>query len=244
MKALFRTNALVAVLFLAGCADVHWGNKPTIKGSGEIVSESREVSGFDRVSVSGSGKLQVIQGDTESLTIETDDNLLAYIKSEVSGSHLKIGPDDVNLRPTRTIQYQLRLKDLRQLRLSGSLDAESESLETGQLELSISGSGSIEIRSLSAEELSLHISGSGRCEVAGKAPQLDVHISGSGDCLAGGLASETGEVHISGSGNAVLWVNNSLDAHVSGSGRVDYYGRPTVNHRVSGSGRVQSLGAK
>jgi hypothetical protein len=37
------------------------------------------------------------------------------IKSDVSGGLLKLGPENVNLKPTRTIRYQLQLKDLREL---------------------------------------------------------------------------------------------------------------------------------
>jgi len=110
---------------LAGCVNFNWSSGPSVKGSGNVVAETRPVSQFDRVSVSGAGHLAIVQGDQESLTIETDDNLLPLIKSEVAGGLLKLGPENVNLNPTRTIRYQLRLKDLRELHLSGALEAEA-----------------------------------------------------------------------------------------------------------------------
>ena len=49
----------------------------TIDGSGNIVTESREVRGFDRVNLSGFGEVIIEVGDEESLTISTDDNIIA-----------------------------------------------------------------------------------------------------------------------------------------------------------------------
>ncbi len=53
----------------------------TIQGSGDVITESRDVSGFDSVSLTGIGRVIITQGDKESLTIEADDNLLEYITS-------------------------------------------------------------------------------------------------------------------------------------------------------------------
>ena len=47
-----------------------------LDGSGDVISESREVSDFNRVVFGGVGELQLTQGDQESLTVTADDNLL------------------------------------------------------------------------------------------------------------------------------------------------------------------------
>ena len=71
-------------------------SKNTIRGSGNITKESRQVSGFREVSVRGSGHLSITQGEIESLEIECDDNLLPYIQTIVRNEILKIGPKDVS----------------------------------------------------------------------------------------------------------------------------------------------------
>jgi hypothetical protein len=233
-----------AVTQLTGCSLSFWSNSIGVKGSGHVISEDRAVSGFDRVSLSGSGHLAIVQGDQEGLTIEADDNLLPLIKSEVSGGSLRLGPEDVNLRPSNTIQYRLRLKNLKELHLSGSLDADAPSLRTDGLVLSISGSGRIQVRQLDTGNLDVHVSGSGDIDVAGKADHQQVAISGSGDYRAGGLESQKIAVHISGSGDATVWAHEALEAHVSGSGGIKFYGSPQLDTHVSGSGSVRSLGAK
>jgi len=240
--SLIPLSALCALL--AGCVNFNWSSTPSVKGSGNVVSETRQVSRFDRVSVSGSGHLSIVQGDQELFTIEADDNLLPLIKTEVSGGLLKVGPENVNLRPSRTIRYQLQLKNLKELRLSGSLEAEAPSVKTDRLQLSISGAGRIRVPQLEAGVLSVDISGSGDFDLGGKVDRQTVHISGSGNYRAGDCQSQDATVQISGSGNATVCVQRTLDAHVSGSGDIRYYGSPQVNTLVSGSGSVHSLGNK
>jgi hypothetical protein len=221
----------------------HW-NYPTIKGSGNIVTEERSVAGFDHVSLGGAGRLTIIQGDLEGLTITTDDNLLESIESTVSGQRLRIGPDRVSLRPTRDIEYVLRVKDLRRLDLSGSLSATTDAITAETIAFHISGSGKIQVGELDTDQCEVHISGSGRVELRGRADSQDLRVSGSGDYRAGDLRSRSANMRISGSGDAVVWVADRLDTSISGSGSIAYYGSPTTSQSVSGSGKVRSLGAK
>ena len=174
--------------------------------------------------LSGSGHLSISQGDQESLTIEADDNLLPLIQSRVADRALHLGPEHGSLAPTKTIRYRLQLKNLKELHLSGSLDAEAESIKTDQLVLRISGSGDIEL--------------------GGKADRQQISISGSGNYRAGDCASQNTTVDVSGSGDATVWARLTLDAHVSGSGDISYYGSPRINSHVSGSGGIHQAGDK
>jgi len=216
----------------------------TVTGDGRVVSQAREVGEFNQVSVSGSGDLFVSQGGEESLSIETDENLLPLIKSEVSHGRLWIGSENVNLRPSKTIRYNLKLKNLNALDLSGSVNATAPTVKAENLALQISGSGRIEVPQLQAKVLSVHISGSGDTTAAGEVERQDIHISGSGSHLAPELACSQAEAQISGSGHATLRVKDALSAHISGSGTVEYYGSPQVTREISGSGQVRHLGDK
>ncbi|SPE62414.1 conserved exported hypothetical protein [Verrucomicrobia bacterium] len=240
LKNLLSATSWLILVGLAGCSfSPGW---TTVSGNGQITNSSRAVSNFDRVSVSGGGEFFITQGDEEGLTIETDENLLPLIKSEVSGGELWIGPKDQNLRPSRSLRYELKLKNLTALRLSGSAQAEAKTIKTEGLSLAVSGSGHIEIPHLEAKELSVHISGSGTTVVAGEVERQEVHISGSGSHRAAELKCRQASAHISGSGRATLRVRDELSAHISGSGDVEYYGSPQVSRQVSGSGEVRRVG--
>lgn len=239
MKSYLVAPLLLLAAGLAGC--VNMTGWQTVHGSGNVVSETREVSQFDRVSVSGAGELTIEQGDEESLSIEADDNLLPYLRSEVDRGRLSIGPQNVNLRPTQTIRYRLQLRRLNELHLSGSVRAEAPMIKTERLVLRISGSGSMNIGQLDSRALSTDISGSGRISAAGRVETQELNISGSGDQHTPDLQCSQAQAHISGSGRAWLWVVESLKAEISGSGRVEYRGKPDVDSHVSGSGRVRHI---
>ena len=234
---------LVLIPFMQGCSDFSFirGGFRSVSGSGAIVTETREVSDFDRVSVSGAGNLKLIQGDEESLTIVADDNFMPLIQSEVTGGHLRIGPRNVSLRPTQAIQYTLKLRTLKGLDLSGSLRASAEKITAEVFESGVSGSGRLRIENLEADQVSIRISGSGDVYLAGTALEQQTRISGSGGYDGAGLKSRNAEVTISGSGGATLQVSEELNARISGSGSVKYYGSPKVTQHVSGSGKIRSL---
>jgi hypothetical protein len=239
---MYKLATLVLIVLLLGACGLK-----AVRGSGDLVTESRDVGGFDRVVLRGSGEVIITQDGTESLTVETDDNVIEYVTTEVKGRTLELGfegfEDAVLVSPTRLI-FDLHLKDLTGLEISGSGDMEAESIETDRLEIKVSGSGDVRIDSLAAEEVELKISGSGDIELAGDAARQDITISGSGKCRAGDLRGEVVDVSVGGSGDAIVWATESLDVRITGSGSVDYYGAPSTDLSTSGSGSINGRGEK
>jgi hypothetical protein len=97
-KLLVVLTAIMLLVSACGIAPVF--------GSGKIVTETRQVSGFDKVSVSGGGELIIIQDGTESVTVETDDNLMQYLVAEVRGGTLDLYLEKdhmTNLRPSKLV---------------------------------------------------------------------------------------------------------------------------------------------
>ncbi len=233
---------LVAVM-LSGCeiGDAVF-NSEHIRGSGRVVQEKRDVHGFNQVRLSGVGSLEIRQGNQESLTVEADDNILPRIRTDVEDGTLVIGMEPrVSVSPTAEIRYQLTVRELSALGVSGSGDIHSASLRGQSFGVHVSGSGKIMLEELTATTLTADISGSGTVEMSGKVDSQNIHISGSGDYDCGRLQSDSTEVTVSGSGDSKVWADKSLGVHVSGSGNVEYYGNPQVSKHVSGSGGVCKL---
>lgn len=229
---------LGVILTVTACTSI-------VRGSGDLITETRQVSNFDRIVLSGSGDVIVTQGGSESLTIETDDNVMEHVRAEVENGELQLGFEPgVNIVSYTRLVFNVGVDDLIGLAISGSGDIESDSVETDDLAVSISGSGDVQIADLTAGEVRANISGSGEIYLSGDAAAQDVSISGSGKYLAGDLCSESVEVGVSGSGDATVCANETLDVHVSGSGSVNYYGRPSINTSGSGSGSINNLGEK
>jgi len=200
-------------------------NFRSIKGSGDLITESMEVSSFDRVSLSGIGKVIITQGKGESLSIETDDNVMEHISVEVDGRTLKLGfKNGFNAISPTQLKFSVGVDALSGLAISGSGDIESDELETGHLEVKVSGSGRVQIADLNADMVNAEISGAGDIKLTGDATMQDVEISGAGNYLAGDLCSESVRVSISGSGNATVCATDTLDSDISGNGKINNLG--------------------
>jgi hypothetical protein len=229
---------LVAVLTVTACSVINIG-------SGDLITETRQVSNFDRVALEGLGEVIVTQGGSESLTIETYDNIMEHVKAEVEDGTLKLSlKEDVNFIFPRRLIFSVGVDDLTGLTIAGSGKIESELIETEDLEVRVGGSGDVRIADLTGGEVKAKISGSGGIDLAGEAAAQDITISGSGKYLAGDMCSESVKVSISGSGDATVCATETLDSNISGSGSVNYYGQPSISTSVSGSGNLNNLGEK
>jgi hypothetical protein len=229
---------------LSGCDAIEESlNAERIRGSGRVVQEKRSVSGVTEVRLATVGELNVQQGSTESLTVEAEDNLISRIRTDMEGGTLVIRVDrGVSISPTAPVRYDLTVRELRELELSGSGKIHAAPLHSDEFSVRIPGSGDIRLDQLEANSLTAEISGSGKITVPGKVVSQKVRISGSGDYDGRSLQSRSADISVSGSGDSTVWVQDDLSAHISGSGTVDYYGNPKIVKHISGSGGVHNLG--
>lgn len=234
-----------------------------VRGSGNVISDDRSVSGFDKVDKGGSGNMIIEQGDEEALRVVAEDNLMEYIETRVRDRTLEIRiSEDVDMAPTEEIRYYLTVKSLEAISVSGLGDVMVPALETERLSadinsygglmienlntewlfVDINSFGSMEIGNLSTEQLSVDMSSMGNLVInGGRASQQDVDISSLGNYEAGELSSDEAEVHISSLGSATVRVSEYLRAEISGKGKVRYHGSPSVELDVSGSGGIEPI---
>ncbi len=246
MKNRISILIIITILVLSSLACSvnigNWGFR-TVKGSGDVTSEEREVSSFSELEFSGVGDVYIELGDVEALRIEAEDNLLEYIETEVRGDKLEIGiRDRVNLQPEEPINFYLTVKTLDSIAVSGLGDIEAPAFEATRFSVDISGAGDVTLQDLTADKLVVSISGLGNLVVEdGTVGEQDVDISGAGDYEARDLESAEADVQLSGLGSATIWVTDYLNVEISGAGSVRYAGDPSVESSVSGLGDVEKL---
>ena len=236
------TDLLLGVgllLALAACDT----NTPAgqLVGSGRLVSETRAVSGVTGVTLTLDGALTITQGDTESLVVEAEDNILPIIKTTVTNGMLTIGTDPAvtSFRTTKPMSYRLSVKTLNAITLTASGTAKASTLNTTDLRLTVNGSAGIKIDQLSAQAVHVTGSGSGDIALAGKVTTQEITLSGSGSYQAARLTCDSATAQLSGSGGATIVVGKTLEAHLTGSGNLTYAGSPAkVTQTATGSGRV------
>jgi len=214
------------------------------RGSGNITTETRTVSNFDRVILTGIGDLVLIQGDSEGLEIEAEDNVISRITSEVKNGTLEIGFDTRTVIPTKSVKFRLTMRNIRGIESKGVSNINANDFTTDQLDIGISGTGNITMRDITAEQVTVNVSGAGSLTLDGKADQQKITMSGAGNFNGEDLESGTSDITITGLGRATVWVTEALDVTISGTGGVDYYGSPSVSQQISGLGRLKDMGNK
>ena len=240
-KYLFISVAIITTLMLNACAF------SLTQGSGKVVTETRQISGFDQVELSGIGSLTITQGDKEGLQIDAEDNILPRIETIVQNRTLQIRYQNNDWQntvvPTKPIKFLLSVNNINGMELSGAGSITSANVKTDNLTISSSGAGSVKIGSLSAKSLTTNLSGLGGCELAGKVNSQNVVISGTGSYNAPDMESQNTTIIISGAGSSTVWSTSSLNVTISGAGSVSYYGSPNVTKTISGIGSINSLGS-
>ena len=215
-------------------------------GSRRVATEDVKVSNFDQVNFSTIGELTITQGDRESLMIEAESNVMSRITTSVRGGTLYIEMKSGiwNVVPTKPLKYDLTVKELTALDLSGLGNVYAGAIDTDRLDLDVSGAGKIVIRSLTADILEVEHTGLGQCELSGQVRRQEVVLTGASEYDAADLESEKAEVVLTGLGKATVWATETLDIELSGAGSVSYYGNPRVTQNVTGLGKVKSLGSR
>lgn len=231
---------LLIILFISGC-DFIAGR--IINGSGNIVTEERNIHAANKIKLAGSYDVELSQGSTASVKVEADDNLMKHIIIENDGNWLVIkSKDHENLMATKTIKIYITTNELQAIELVGSGNIIAKDKFTGgnQLELKIAGSGNMDLQ-INTPKVNAHIAGSGNVLIAGETKDEEIHIAGHGDYKAENLKAENAKVNIAGSGNVKIFASNTLNISIAGSGNVFYKGNPTISQHVAGSGKIKQL---
>lgn len=203
----FVGAVIVTALVVAACT----------VGSGNLITETRDVSDFDEIVLLGSGDVIVTVTGTESLEIEAEDNIMPLLTSDVVDGRLELGQTE-SITTSRGITYTITAAQLVGVTIKGSGDINGTDIDAISFEAAIEGSGNIDI--------------------AGTSDDLTVRIEGSGEVDGRDLTSATGTVTIDGSGSAVVNVTDDLTVTINGSGDVEYMGDPVLNQTINGSGSV------
>jgi hypothetical protein len=228
----------IGISSLASCIGV-LGKR--VKGNGHITSTERSVSTFKNVEVSGAINVFVSQGETKSVKIEGDENLLPYIEVSQEGDKIIVRDrPGYNLSPTGDMKVYVTSPTYNNIEVSGAcnITGQTKISVTDELSLSVSGAGDIKME-VDAPKLKAEVSGSGSIKLSGQTKDTELELTGAAHAYCYDLLAENTKVDISGAGTAEVYASVKLDAEVSGAGTVHYKGNATnVNQHVSGAGSV------
>jgi len=195
-------------------------NPNAIHGSGNIITESRNVGSFSKINLSGSPDVDVTVGSGVSVAVTADDNIVPIINTTVDGDTLNIDSKQ-SYSTSHDVKVKITVPTLDGVFVSGSGDIHATGLKAGEMRVKVTGSGDITLN--------------------GTAGHLSTEVTGSGDVRAGDLSARSVQVNVTGSGDVTVRATEELDATVTGSGDVHYFGNPPqVRKHVTGSGDISA----
>ena len=209
--------------------------------SGEKNVQTRQVSGFHGVDVSGGIDLYLSNGPESVAISASSTEVRDHIVTEVVGGILRIhmesnwssGMDNVK------VKAYVSLNNLKNLEGSGGGDIIFENLIRAEdLDVHLSGGGTLKGK-LNVNHLVINQSGGSDVKLSGNVKNLTLNASGGGNLNGFDLVTDYASIHASGGSATELTVNKELRAVVSGGGDITYKGAASVKEiKSSGGGSV------
>ncbi len=240
MTTIIKMTALLCLTLMALSCQMVSNIGTGIQGDGNVQSQERTVSGFNKIEVSNGIDLFLTQGDAESLTVQADENLLEIINTEVVGGTLRIYTEK-SIRSAASRKVKVTFKNIDALTASSGSDVLSNSiLELEDLKVRASSGADVDLE-LNAQNIFASSSSGSDIYLSGSAQSIEADASSGSSVKASKLSAENGTADASSGADVSINVSGKLSANASSGGDVTYYGNPqSVDKNKSSGGRVRS----
>ena len=156
MKLTFLFSCFLAIV----CSSCHYIGGKRIHGNGNNVTQSRTAGKFNSLDISGAIDVYVKQDSTQSVKVETDENLQQYVEVYENNGVLVISPkDNYNLDATNKIKVYVAAPSFRTIDVSGASNIVGEN------------------KLVSDETLDIELSGASEAKVDLKAPRINAEVA-------------------------------------------------------------------
>jgi len=238
LRKIFTLNLLLVGALLLGACNVTIGGNP-IQGRGEMVSHTFQVEDFTAIDIGGNYNVVWRQSQTQTLTIEMQENLFEHLQVSVANGVLLVDSRRTfNTGLGNTPRIYIHTPALDAVSFSGAANATDwDTIRAQNFSIDVSGAANISI-ALEVEQLDIDVAGAADIELSGSAGTANLISSGAGSISAFSLQTASANIDLSGVGSTDISVSDTLDVDISGAGQVRYRGNPTVTQDVSGLGRV------
>jgi hypothetical protein len=209
------TISIFAALLLSSLGGCDWHR---VRGNRVITTEQRQVGAFANIEAEGAFQIEWKKGPP-ALSLTTDQNLLPYIKSEISGDKLRLHSTE-NLSPSHGIKVFVSSAALSGVQFRGAIRFSAHQI--------------------SGTNFFLESRGASKITLDGKVGELTAGMTGASKLNAEALQTQRTELSLTGASKAEVNVTDTLKASITGAGKVVYSGNPrTVEKSVTGAGSIR-----
>jgi len=223
LSAVGALFAIVVLFIASGRVAVSNADVQPIE-PGERYSIASDLANFDKIDISGSWEVELIQGDSWNVDLSSAEESSGRIEVSVSNGTLNLSQrSSFNLwgsgsDPVATVQ----MPNLSELDIAGASEVEIVGFEGEELDVDVAGA--IEITAKESRYTNLMIDGAGAVDVEFK-----------------GLIATNAQIDMSGASDMTLTMDGGeLTGDISGAGSVDYYGSVSKQSiDISGAGSIE-----
>ncbi len=184
--------------------------------------------------------LVLSQGTKPMLSIVTKKGLMGEVTTQVVGSQVVI--KRVNRDQKREdVTIYITLPKLEKLQISRDVKLNTTNMLTLEsLEINVNGvlSGNLIV---TTSTLDIQSNGVLKLKASGSADMLSLDMPGVGNADMLDLKVKKAKVEVNGVGNAMVNVEEFLEADVNGVGKISYKGSPQLKVKISGIGKVKEI---
>lgn len=227
---------LFALMFcLNFTLSAQWNNG--IKGSGNVIEQNRNLSGFENVKASSGVDVVLMQGSQDKVVVKADDNLADKITTKVEGNTLVVAVQrNTSIRNAKSFKVLVTASNLKQILSSGGSDVFSEGAITAE-SLTIKASGGSDLKlDLNVKDLTCDISGGSDANLKGKAQYMTVTARGGSDFEGKNFTAENCKLKVQGGSDAYVYVTGEISMEAHGASDIHYKGNPKITYQRSSGG--------
>lgn len=222
----------------------------------DLIAEAYDIKNVSELVVSGGGRVQIVQGPTETLRVEAVKEVMERVRVDLSGGKLDLSVKhsanksfnlfDLFKQRNDDVLYILQLKKLDYVGLSGASRASFGNWAGGNLTVNVSGAGVATFSNLKVNDLFIQLTGASNSQVQTlSATKVKLELSGAAnmEVKAPGKTNVL-IIDASGASNYHGKLLNAVQADIeaSGASNIDIYATEFVQARASGASNIRYLG--
>ncbi|EFZ37308.1 hypothetical protein HMPREF0663_10766 [Hoylesella oralis ATCC 33269] len=225
-----------------------------VLGKRVVLDSTRKTDVFNKVTLFASCNVHYKQGDTCSVRVVGDKQLVKNLITQVINNELQIRMkpykgDLMRLLNKTELNVYVTSPDLLAVKVAGSGDFEATgTVDTDTMRIALTGSGDMDFANLICDRVEATLRGSGDVELKNvQADYANLNLLGSGDMKVNLKNARNADASLTGSGDLKVGFDNCgiVNCKLLGSGDIELKGRiRQLNQNSTGSGDIETSGLK
>jgi hypothetical protein len=228
MKKLFPVIVFTIILAVSAALPGCTSFGSSMNGSGKIIDQDLKLANFDAINVHGPFELEIIQDNTFTAVLSTDENLISRVRGSLDRKTLILSVEaPATFYPTR-LKVKITMPRISALSLSDKAKASLADFKSFYDFNLYVNKGSILTGFIEADDMTVNLSADSQANLAGKSTSLDLQCSGGSKLDLSNFTINKAQVKLKEASEAILNVTGELDVTMSEASKIYYVGNPLI----------------